>query len=485
MPQDYRNFIGGEWVPARGGTTTEVRNPANIDEVLGLAAASDVDDTRDAIAAARHAQPAWGALPGPDRGRVLFRAAAIMEERKAQLADELSREEGKTRAEATGEVGRAVDLLRYFGGEGWRVGGQTIPADTPHTLLYTTRIPLGVVSIITPWNFPIAIPTWKIVPALVMGNAVIFKPASITPILATRLVEVLNDAGLPKGVINLVLGGGSKVGDVLVTDERVDGVSFTGSYRVGHGIYQKTAQRIIRTHLEMGGKNPVIVAADADIAKAVGIVVRGGFGLTGQACTSTSRVIVEKPILREFTSALVAAANAVAIGDPLADGVAMGPASSAGQRQTDLEYVEIGVGEGATLLAGGGSPEGERYGKGHFVRPTVFGDVKPDMRIAQEEIFGPVVGVLAADDLEHAFQLANNIDFGLSASIVTNDLRRAMRFAEQAEAGMIKINQPTPGVSVQAPFGGFKQSGSGMFKEMGSTAVDFYTRVKAVYFDAQ
>lgn len=484
MPQEYRNFIGGEWVPARGGATSDLRSPANVDQILGRAAASDAKDALDAIAAARAAQPAWAALPGPERGRVLFRAAALLEERKAQFAEELSREEGKTRAEATGEVGRAVDLLRYFGGEGWRVGGETLPADTPHTLLYTSRIPLGVVSIITPWNFPIAIPTWKIVPALITGNAVVFKPASITPILATRLVEVLDAAGLPKGVLNLVLGGGSKVGDVLVTDERVDGVSFTGSYKIGHSIYQKTAPRIVRTHLEMGGKNPVIVAADADIAKAVGIVVRGGFGLTGQACTSTSRVIVEQPILQEFTRALVAAAEQLPVGDPLADGVQMGPASSASQRQTDLEYVEVGLGEGAKLLTGG-APEGEAFGKGYFVRPTVFGDVRADMRIAQEEIFGPVVGVLAADDLEHAFHLANNINYGLSASIVTNDLKKAMRFAEQAEAGMLKINQPTPGVSVQAPFGGFKQSGSGMFKEMGATAVDFYTRVKTVYVDAQ
>jgi 2,5-dioxopentanoate dehydrogenase len=352
-------------------------------------------------------------------------------------------------------------------------------------LLFTMRVPLGVVSIITPWNFPIAIPTWKMAPALVMGNAVIYKPASITPGLAVRLVEAFDEAGLPKGVLNLVLGGGSKVGDVLVTDERVDGVSFTGSYSVGHGIYQKTAQRLVRTHLEMGGKNPVIVAADADIDRAVGIVVRGGFGLTGQACTATSRVIVEKPVLASFTRALVAAAQKLPVGDPLADGVQMGPASSAGQLETDLDYVAVAQDEGARLLVGGGRPEGGAFAKGHFVAPTVFGEVQPEMRIAQEEVFGPVIGVMAADDLEHAFQLANNISFGLSAGIVTNDMRRAIRFAERAEAGMLKVNQPTTGASVQAPFGGFKNSGTGMFKEMGATAVDFYTKTKVMYLDAQ
>lgn len=479
------NIIGGERVPASSGATFEVRNPADTDEVIGLAPASTVDDARAAIAAARDAQPAWAAMSGPERGRVLQRAAGLLEPRVDEWAAALTREEGKTRAEARGEVLRAVDLLRYFAGEGWRVGGDVLPADTPHTLLYSVRVPLGVAAIITPWNFPLAIPVWKIAPALIMGNALVFKPASATPLMGIRLGELLLEAGLPPGVLNVVTGGGGAIGDALVTDERVDGVSFTGSYAVGHALYQKTARRMTRTHLELGGKNPVIVAADADLDKAVTIAVRGGFGLTGQACTATSRVIVESRVAKEFAERLAAAARALAVGPGLADGVQMGPAVSAGQKQTDLEYVEIARAEGATVLAGGGAPEEGAYARGHFVQPTVLAGVRPDMRVAQEEIFGPVIGVIEAADLEDAFRIANGIEYGLTAAVVTNDLRTAIRFAERAEAGTLKVNQPTAGLSVQAPFGGFKHSGSGMFREMGKTAVEFFTRIKTVYLDGQ
>jgi acyl-CoA reductase-like NAD-dependent aldehyde dehydrogenase len=485
MATTHTNIIGGEKVPASSGATLEVRNPADSDEVIGLAPASTVDDARAAIAAAREAQPRWAAMSGPDRGRVLQRAATLLEGRVDAWAAELTREEGKTRAEARGEVLRAVDLLRYFAGEGWRVGGDVLPADTPNTLLYSVRVPLGVVAIITPWNFPLAIPVWKIAPALVMGNTVVFKPASATPLMGIRLGELLLEAGLPPGVLNVVTGGGAAIGDALVTDERIDGVSFTGSYAVGHTLYQKTAQRMTRTHLELGGKNPVIVAADADLDKAVGIVVRGGFGLTGQACTATSRVIVAAPVAREFAERLAAAARAITVGPGLADGVQMGPAVSAGQRKTDLEYIEIARAEGATVLAGGGTPADAALGRGHFVEPTVLTGVRPDMRVAQEEIFGPVIGVMEAADLEEAFRIANGIEYGLTASIVTNDLRAALRFAERAEAGTLKVNQPTAGLSVQAPFGGFKHSGSGMFREMGPGAVEFYSRIKTVYLDGQ
>ncbi|HWQ13234.1 MAG TPA: aldehyde dehydrogenase family protein [Roseiflexaceae bacterium] len=485
MPAEFRNIIAGQRTRATSGATIEVRNPADTDEVIGLAPASTVEDVRAAIAAAREAQPKWAALTGPERGRVLYRAATLLEGRVDEWAAELTREEGKTRAEARAEVLRAVDIFRYFAGEGWRVGGDVLPADTPHTLLYSIKVPLGVVAIITPWNFPLAIPAWKMAPALVMGNAVVFKPASATPLMGLRLGELLHEAGLPPGVLNVVCGGGGAIGDALVTDERIDGVSFTGSYAVGHALYQKTAARMTRTHLELGGKNPVIVAADADLDKAVGIVVRGGFGLTGQACTATSRVIVEAPAVREFTERLTAAARALTVGPGLAEGVQMGPAVSAAQKRTDLEYVEIARAEGAQVLAGGGVPEGEALRRGHFVQPTVLAGVRPEMRVAQEEIFGPVVGVIEAADLEEAFRIANGIEYGLTASIVTNDLRKALRFAERAEAGTLKVNQPTAGLSVQAPFGGFKHSGSGMFREMGKGAVDFYTRIKTVYLDGQ
>jgi aldehyde dehydrogenase (NAD+) len=485
MPQEYRNFIAGEQVRSSSGDTIEVRNPADTDEVIGMVPASTVADVQAAIGAARDMFPKWAAMTGPERGRILHRAANILEGQIDEWAADLTREEGKTRAEARGEVVRAVELFRYFGGEAWRVGGDMLPADTPQTLLYSVRVPLGAVAIITPWNFPLSIPVWKIAPALVMGNTVVFKPASATPIMGLKIAALLHEAGLPGGVLNVVTGAGGALGDALVTDERIDAVSFTGSYAVGQALYQKTAPRMTRTHLEMGGKNPVIVAADADVDKAVKTAVIGGFGLTGQACTATSRVIVERPLVKEFTERLAAAAKELKVGPGLAQDTRMGPAVSKSQRQTDLEYVEIARGEGAQVLAGGSAPQGGAYQRGHFIQPTVLANVRPDMRIAQEEVFGPVIGVLEAGDLEEAFAIANNVSYGLSAAIVTNDLRKAIRFVEQAEAGMVKVNQWTTGASIQAPFGGFKHSGSGMFREMGKGAIEFYTKIKTVYLDGQ
>ncbi|MDQ5850577.1 MAG: aldehyde dehydrogenase family protein [Chloroflexota bacterium] len=479
MAQTYHNFIGGEWAPP-AGETFEVRNPADTGEVVGLFPLAPDDEVRAAIAAAEQAQRAWGETPGPERGEVLYRAAQIVRHRAEELATDLTREEGKTLAESKAEVLRAADILNYFAGEGRRMGGETLPAETRDTLLYTSRMPLGVVAIITPWNFPIAIPTWKIAPALISGNAVVFKPASQAPLTALHLVEVLDEAGVPKGVLNFITGSGSRVGDILVTDERMDGVSFTGSYDVGQSIYQKTARRMLRTQLELGGKNPLIVAADADLDKAVTLAVRGGFGLTGQACTATSRVIVERPVVRDFTERLAAHARALKVGPGLAPGTQMGPAVSAHQRDSDLEYIEIGQQEGAQLVAGGRDGQGDAPGRGNFVAPTVFTGVRPDMRIAQEEIFGPVIGIIEAGDFEEAMQIADGVGYGLTASIVTTDLRKALRFAERVEAGLVKVNQPTTGVPLHAPFGGFKQSSSGTFKEQGKTAVDFYTRIKTV-----
>jgi acyl-CoA reductase-like NAD-dependent aldehyde dehydrogenase len=485
MTQTYRNFIAGEWVSSSSGDTTEVRNPADTDEVLGTVPASTAEDVRAAIGAARDAFPKWAGLTPPERGRVLHRAANILEGQIDEWALALTREEGKTRIESQREVIRSVELFRYFAGEAWRVGGDMLPADTPHTLLYSARVPVGVAAIITPWNFPLSIPVWKIAPALVVGNTVVFKPASATPIMAAMLTKLLHEAGLPGGVLNLVIGAGGALGDAIVTDERVDAVSFTGSYAVGHALYQKTAPRMTRTHLEMGGKNPIIVAADADLDKAVQIVAAAGFGLTGQACTAASRVIVERPVVKEFTARFTAAAQALKVGPGLADGVQMGPAVSKGQRATDLEYIEIARGEGVAVLAGGGAPDGGAFARGHFVQPTVLAGLRPEMRIAQEEVFGPVVGVMEAADMEEALALANNTSYGLSAGIVTNDLRQAIRFVERAEAGMVKVNQGTVGASIQAPFGGFKQSGSGMFREMGRGAIEFYTKIKTVYIDGQ
>jgi acyl-CoA reductase-like NAD-dependent aldehyde dehydrogenase len=485
MPPTYRNFIAGEHVASSSGDTIEVRNPADTDEVIGMAPASTVADAQAAIAAARDAFPKWAGLTGPERGKILYRAANMLESQLDAWAIELTREEGKTKLESQREVVRSVDLLRYFAGEAWRIGGDLLPADTPHTLLYSLRVPLGVCAIITPWNFPLSIPVWKIAPALVVGNTVVFKPASATPIMGIKLAALLHEAGLPAGVLNVITGAGGAIGDTLVTDERIDAVSFTGSYAVGQALYQKTAPRMTRTHLEMGGKNPVIVAADADLDKAVSIVSAGGFALTGQACTATSRVIVERPVIKEFTERFVAAARKLQVGPGLADGVQMGPAVSKGQRKTDLEYIELARSEGAQVLAGGGTPDGGQYGRGYFVQPTVLANLRPDMRIAQEEVFGPVVGILEAGDLEEAFAIANNTIYGLTAGVVTNDLRTAIRFAERAEAGMVKVNQGTVGASIQAPFGGFKNSGSGMFREMGKGAIEFFTKIKTIYMDGQ
>lgn len=481
MAESYRNFIGGAWV-ATSGPPIEVRNPADTDDLLGVVNSATVAEAEQAIAAAAAAFPAWAALPAPDRGRILHKVANLLEQRAEEFEHALAREEGKTLVEARfGEVIRGAEFLRYYAGEAWRFGGETLPADTPNTLLYTLRVPLGVCSVITPWNFPLSIPIWKIAPALVTGNTVVLKPASHTPLIALKLCELFAEAGLPPGVLNCVVGGGGALGDLLVTDARVKAVSFTGSYTVGHSIYQKTAPQITRTHLEMGGKNPVVVARDADLDQAVKTVAIGGFGLTGQACTATSRVIVEKPLLAEFTSRLSDLARTLKVGPGTVKGVRMGPAVSAAQRQTDLDYIALARDEGAEVLAGGSVPDGPEYARGHFVLPTVLGNVRPEMRVAQEEIFGPVVAVMAADDLEHAFHIANDVAYGLSAAVITRDIGTALRFAEKSEAGMVKVNQNTVGASLQAPFGGFKHSGSGMFREMGKTGVEFYTQIKTVY----
>ncbi|MCS7088080.1 MAG: aldehyde dehydrogenase family protein [Thermoflexales bacterium] len=477
MVETFKNYIAGEWAPASDGAVIENINPAT-GEVIGYFASATREDTLRAIAAAREALPAWAALTGPARGAILDKAAQIIHARADELAETLTREEGKTLSESKAEVLRARDIFRYYAGEGFRAGGEVIPANTPETLLFTKSEPLGVVAVITPWNFPIAIPAWKIAPALVYGNTVVFKPASLAPHTALKLVEILIEAGVPAGVINLVVGSGSRVGDTLAESKDINGLSFTGSYAVGVKIYEKTARNFVRTQLEMGGKNPTIVLNDADLDLAVDIVVRGGFGLTGQACTATSRVIVEEGIADVFAQRLAEAARALRVGNGLESGVQMGPAVSAEQLQTDLNYIAIGKQEGARLVAGGEPLRGER---GFFIQPTVFDDVQPSMRIAQEEIFGPVIGIIRAKDFDDAVEKANQIGYGLSAAIVTRDLQKALRFADRIEAGVVKINEPTSGVVPQAPFGGFKASSANTFKEQGQAARAFYTRTKTVY----
>jgi 2,5-dioxopentanoate dehydrogenase len=469
----YKNLIDGQWIAASNGATFENRNPAKLEDVIGHFPLATAGDVEQAIDAANAALPAWANLPPPARGAILDKASRILEARADEIATALTREEGKTLAEAKGEVIRARDIFRYYAGEGWRNGGDVLPSNLAGELLYTRREPLGVVALVTPWNFPIAIPAWKMAPALAYGNTVVFKPASFTPHTAVLLLEALIEAGLPKGVVNLVTGSGRTVGDTLVGSPRIHGVSFTGSLGVGMGIYEKAMKNLTRVQLEMGGKNPTVVLKDANIDKAIGIVVPGGFGLTGQACTATSRVIVEDAVADAFAAALTAAARNLKVGNGLEAGIQMGE----DQLQTDLAYIGIGQKEGAKLLAGGSAASNG----GYYVQPTVFDHVDPQMRIAQEEIFGPVVSIIRAQDFDDALAKANGIGFGLAASVVTNDLQKAFQFANRIDAGVVKINEPTTGLALQAPFGGFKHSSANTFKEQGQAAVEFYTRTKTIY----
>jgi len=473
----FRNLIAGQWVDASDGATFPDTNPANPAETIGIFPSATSQDVRRAIDAARAALPGWAGTPSPARGEILDRASRIVDQRLDEFAAALTREEGKTLAESRAEVARARDIFHYYGGEGWRLGGDVLPSSTSGELLYTRREPLGLVSIITPWNFPIAIPAWKIAPALVCGNVVLFKPASYAPRVALMLVESLVEAGLPSGVISFITGSGSAVGDEMVANEHVNGVSFTGSHAVGVGVYGKAIKNMARVQLELGGKNPMVVLADADLDLAVGLAMKGGFGLTGQACTATSRVIVEDPVAEEFVLALARQAKALVVGDGLDSRTQMGPAVSQEQMETDLRYVGLGQEEGAKLVAGGG-----RAGEpGFYVQPTVFDHVDPAMSIAQEEIFGPVVSVIRARDFDDALAKANAVSYGLTAGVVTNDLKKAFSFANRVEAGVVKINEPTTGLALQAPFGGFKQSSANTFKEQGRAAAEFYTRLKTVY----
>jgi aldehyde dehydrogenase (NAD+) len=478
--KSIKNLINGQWVNSTSGGTARTHNPARIEEEVSIYPLSTLEDAQKAIAAANEAFPKWAQTPPPQRGAILDKAGQIIDTRLDEMARALTQEEGKTFAEAKGEVIRARDIFKYYGGEGWRMGGQVLPSNTPNELLYSKREPLGVITIITPWNFPVAIPAWKIAPALAYGNTVVFKPAFQTPLIASLLVEALVEAGLPAGVLNFITGRGSDIGDEIVASPQIQGISFTGSYQVGTGIYEKAVPNLTRVQLEMGGKNPMVVLNDADLNLAVKLAVTGGFGVTGQACTATSRVIAEDGIADSFVEALSQAARNMKVGYGLDQGVQMGPASSQGQLETDLDYIQVGQAEGARLVAGGERIAGADK-TGFFLLPTVFDQVEPGMKIAQEEIFGPVIGVIRARDLDDSIAKANDIAFGLSAGVVTRDLSQALSFAERIQAGVVKVNEPTTGLALQAPFGGFKHSSANTFKEQGQAAIEFYTRLKTVY----
>ena len=443
---------------------------------------STAEDVRAAIDAAAKAQPEWAAVTPPKRGELLARAARSIEADAERIASDLTREEGKTLAEARGETLRAIQIFDYFAGEGRRLSGETTPSEYGRTFLYTVRVPLGVVGLITPWNFPIAIPAWKLAPALVSGNTAVLKPASAAPLTALNIVRALEEAGLPAGVLNFITGAGSVAGGELATNPAVKGISFTGSDTVGCDIYGRVTGRGGKAQCEMGSKNPVIVLNDADIDKAVDITIAGAMWSTGQKCTATSRAIVDEAVAEEFTEKLLEGVAAIKVGDGMKEDTQVGPAIDEAQLNTVLSYIETGKQEGARLLCGGSRLTEPPHDKGYFIEPTVFGEVTPGMKIAQEEIFGPVLGVIAVSGFDEALEVANAVRFGLSASICTGDISKAMEFVDRIEAGLVHINSPTAGAEVQVPFGGMKDSSTGT-REQGKVAVDFYTETKTVYLE--
>jgi aldehyde dehydrogenase (NAD+) len=478
----YRNFINGEWVESSSTKSVENINPANTEDRLGLVRLSTREEARRAVESAAEAFRGWRATPAPTRGRIVARAARLMEEDKESLATLLTREEGKTLSESRGELQRAINVAEFCAGESRRMNGETIPSELPSNFAYTLRQPHGVVAIVTPWNFPVAIPVWKLAPALVAGNTVVFKPATNTPATAVRLTEIFAEAGLPAGVLNLILGSGSEAGDEIVNHRAVRAISFTGSNSVGVSLYEQAARRGVRVQCEMGGKNPVVVLEDADLGLAVESTAQGAFGSTGQRCTATSRAVVVDAVADEFVSRVVERANSLRLGDGMAPETEVGPLVDASQFKTVLSYMDIGREDGAELKCGGGPADGANLRKGFFIKPTVFDRVTPDMRIAREEVFGPFLSVLRVKDFEEAVQVANDSEYGLSSSIFTNDAARVFRFVEEIETGMTHINSPTTGGEAHVPFGGIKSTGVGAF-EQGSTALDFYTELKVVYVD--
>jgi aldehyde dehydrogenase (NAD+) len=477
MAPTFPNYINGQWVD---GPAFENRNPANTSEVVGLHVKGSAADIAAAAEAAEAAFPAWAGMTGPARGAFLFKAADYIEKRWDAIAADMTREEGKTLPEAKGEVGRTINILRYFGGEGSRLGGMVVPSERPRVHMWALRKPIGVVGLVTPWNFPSAIPAWKLAPALICGNTVVMKPASAAPLSAWRIVEAFHEVGLPKGVFNFVTGSGGILGEALVRAKPLRAISFTGSCEIGEWIHAEASKRRLRIQLEMGGKNPTIVLADCDFPAAVANVVNAAMFSTGQKCTATSRVIVEDAIYGRFTAAVVEAVRKLKVGDGMQPGIEIGPAVDQGALDTILKYIEIGKQDGAELLCGGSRLTGGDYDRGYFVEPTVFGNVTEPMRIAQEEIFGPVLAILRATDFADAMRIANNSPFGLSASIQTTNVSRVFDFVYQMEAGLLTVNLPSAGVEYQLPFGGTKDSSFGP-KEQGPAAMEFYSDFKTVY----
>lgn len=476
----YANYINGQWVESSSGEVLESISPANRNEVVGYVQKSTAEDLNKAVAAAKEAQVAWNKLSGPERGNYLFKVADILESRLDEVAETMTREMGKTFPEAKGETARGVAILRYYAGEGMRKVGDVIPSSDGDALMFTARAPLGVVGIITPWNFPVAIPIWKAAPALIYGNAVVLKPATEAAVTAAKVIECFAEAGLPAGVINMVTGSGSVIGQGLTDHPDIAGITFTGSESTGMRVGSAAFARGAKVQLEMGGKNPVIVANDADLDLAVEATISGGLRSTGQKCTATSRVIVQSGVYEEFKEKLIAKVKEIKVGDGLKEDTWMGPCASESQLNTVLSYIEKGKEEGATLLVGGDRYKDGELENGFFVQPTVFDNVKNDMIIAQEEIFGPVLALIKVDTLEEAIEIANDSKYGLSASIFTTNISNMLSFIKDIDAGLVRINAESAGVELQAPFGGMKQSSS-KSREQGQAAIEFFTNIKTVF----
>ena len=474
------SYIDGKWFHPKSNRLVRNLNPADPDDVIAEFPAATAEDARRAIEAAQTAFRNWRRTPGPERGRVLWRAADIARQRADEIARTLTREEGKVVKEAKGEVMKGISLLEYYAGEGFRMHGKTLPSEARDTFSYTIRRPLGVVGLIAPWNFPWAIPVWKSAPALAAGNCVVFKPAELTPATASLLTEIYQQAGLPPGVFNMLVGSGSVVGEAIVHAPALRAISFTGSNEIGGALYAKAAQRGAKVTCEMGGKNAVVVMADADLDKAAVAIHGGAFGSTGQRCTATSRVIAHPAVKDALLERLVEAAKKIKVGPGLDESVDMGPAVDEKQWRTDLDYIGIGRQEGARLVLGGNQPA--HLAKGYFIEPTIFDNVTPSMRIFKEEIFGPVLSVSTAKSLEEALACANGVEYGLTTSIFTENIDTIMTFVEEVETGMVHVNEPTIGGEAQLPFGGTKATGVGE-REMAEEGLNFFTELKTVFIN--
>lgn len=479
MATERYNYIDGEWVESVTGERFSTTNPAAPGDVVGTYPESNESDAKQAIETAARAADDWADTPGPERGRILLEAGNRLADRKDHVTDLLVLEEGKTQAEAAGEVQRAIDIFGYYAAKARDRNGTAKAASSTKTQLYTVEEPVGVAGLITPWNYPIAIPAWKIAPALAAGNTIIHNPATLAPGVAISLATALDAAGIPDGVFNVVTGPGSSVGAQITDHEAIDAVSFTGSSTVGEQVYQTAAGAGKRVQTELGGKNPTIVTDSADIAEAAEIVANGAFGVTGQACTACSRAIVDTDVYDEFVDAIVDEAAAIDVGP--GDEYDMGPQVCESELEGTLEYIDTALNAGSTLEFGGDGLSGGRYGDGYFVEPTVFSEVSPSDRLACDEVFGPVLAVIRAENFDDAVHIANDVEYGLSASVVTENYREAKRFIEEIEAGVAKVNEKTTGLELHVPFGGFKRSSSETWREQGDAGIDFFTISKTVY----